>query len=141
MSSTSSELAALGSTTTVDFFRRLWPRPSTPRQDLFVSKAFTAAWGAAAVAFASFAALIDNLIEAVNILGSVFYGTILGLFIVGFFLRRITATPVLIGALVAQSIVIALFYASDVGFLWYNVIGCGTVVVVSSLLQSLRASR
>jgi ABC-type nitrate/sulfonate/bicarbonate transport system permease component len=79
MSSTSSELSALGSTTTVDLFKRLKPRHSTPRGDLFASKLFTAAWGVIAVSFASFAGLLDNLIQAVNILGSIFYGTILGL--------------------------------------------------------------
>jgi Na+/proline symporter len=140
MSSTSSELAALGSTTTVDFFRRLRPRDSTERQDLVASKLFTAAWGVAAVAFASFASMIDNLIEAVNILGSVFYGTILGLFIVGFFLRRVTAVPVLIAAAVAQTTVAILFFTSTIGFLWYNVIGCGIVVVLSSAIQWMRPS-
>ncbi|HEU4420878.1 MAG TPA: sodium:solute symporter [Planctomycetota bacterium] len=138
MSSTSSELAALGSTTTVDFFRRLRPRESTEHQDLVASKFFTAAWGVAAVSFASFASMIDNLIEAVNILGSVFYGTVLGLFIVGFFLRRITAAPVLIAAVVAQATVVTLFFTSSIGFLWYNVIGCGIVVVLSSVIQLLR---
>jgi len=123
MSSTSSELAALGSTTTVDLFKRLRPRASSPRQDLLVSKIFTAAWGVAAVSFASFAGLLDNLIQAVNILGSVFYGTILGLFAVAFFVRRVSATPVLIAAAVAQTTVLVLFFASDIGFLWYNVVG------------------
>jgi Na+/proline symporter len=141
MSSTSSELAALGSTTTVDFFKRLKPRASTPRQDLVASKVFTALWGVAAVSFASFASLLDNLIEAVNILGSVFYGTILGLFVVGFFLRRVRGTPVLIGAAVAQATVIALFLSSDVGFLWYNVIGCGIVVLLSTVLDQLLPRR
>ena len=138
MSSTSSELAALGSTTTVDFYKRLWSRTSSPRQDLIASKLFTAVWGAAAVSFASFAGMLDNLIQAVNILGSIFYGTILGLFAVAFFVRRVSATPVLIAALVAQAVVLILFVASDVGFLWYNVIGCGIVVVLSSVIEWLR---
>ena len=141
MSSTSSELAALGSTTTVDLFKRLRPRASSPRQDLLVSKIFTAAWGVAAVSFASFAGLLDNLIQAVNILGSVFYGTILGLFAVAFFVRRVSATPVLIAAAVAQTTVLVLFFASDIGFLWYNVIGCGIVVLLSSAIEWLRPAR
>lgn len=140
MSSTSSELAALGSTTTVDLFKRLRPRETSPRQDLIASKLFTAVWGVAAVAFASFASMLDNLIQAVNILGSVFYGTILGLFAVAFFVRRVGATPVLIAALVAQSVVAILFVASDIGFLWYNVIGCGIVVLLSSVIEWLRPS-
>ena len=138
MSSTSSELAALGSTTTVDLFKRVKPRPSSPREDLIASKVFTAAWGVAAVSFASFASLLDNLIQAVNILGSIFYGTLLGLFAVAFFVRRVGATPVLIAACVAQSVVLILFFASDIGFLWYNVIGCGIVVILSSVIEWLR---
>jgi Na+/proline symporter len=138
MSATSSELSALGSTTTVDLFKRLRPAVTTARSDLIASKLFTAAWGVAAVGFASFAALLDNLIQAVNILGSIFYGTILGLFTVGFFIRRVTATPLLIGALVAQTVILILFFTSDVGFLWYNVIGCGIVVVLSSAIEWLR---
>ena len=141
MGSTSSELAALGSTTTVDFFKRLRPRASTPRQDLLASKLLTAAWGAIAVGFACFAGLIDNLIQAVNILGSIFYGTILGLFAVAFFVKRVSGTPVLIAAGVAQATVLMLFFTSDIGFLWYNVIGCGIVVMLSLLLEEIRPAR
>jgi Na+/proline symporter len=135
MSSTSSELAALGSTTTVDLYKRLLRPDASPHADLRVSKLFTVLWGLVAVSFATFAALLDNLIEAVNILGSIFYGTVLGLFVVAFFVRRVTATPVLLGALVAQAVVIALFLTSDLGFLWYNVVGCGTVVALSVLVE------
>lgn len=143
MSSTSSELAALGSTTVVDLWKRVpWgARPAATeaeaaRRDLLASKLFTVAWGLLAVAFATFASLLDNLIQAVNILGSIFYGTLLGLFVVAFFVRRVTATPVLLGALVAQATVIALFFTSELGFLWYNVVGCGLVVVVSLAAQA-----
>ena len=142
MSSVASELAALGSTSVIDLYKRFGPaaaRGYAPRTDLLVSRAFTVLWGCVAVGFATFASLLDNLIQAVNILGSIFYGTVLGLFVVAFFLRRITATPVLIGALVAQATVIALFLASDLGFLWYNVVGCGLVVAVSAVLQALGA--
>jgi len=138
MSSTASELSALGSTTTIDLYKRIFRRRESVRHDLFVSKLFTVLWGLVAVSFASFAALLDNLIQAVNILGSIFYGTVLGLFVVGFFVRRVTATPVLWAALVAQAVVVALFFASDVGFLWYNVVGCGVVVVLAVLLELLR---
>jgi Na+/proline symporter len=131
MSSTSGELAALGSTTTVDFYKRLWKPGDDARHDLVVSRLFTVLWGGVAVSFATFAALLDNLIQAVNILGSIFYGTVLGLFVVAFFVRRVTATPVLLAALIAQATVIALFFASSVGFLWFNVIGCAVVVILS----------
>ena len=138
MSATASELTALGSTSTVDLYKRLAGGRASPRYDLFVSKLFTVLWGLVAVAFACFAGLLDNLIQAVNILGSIFYGTVLGLFVVAFFLRRVTATPVLLAALVAQAVVIVVFFASDLGFLWYNVIGCGIVVVLSFLLELVR---
>jgi Na+/proline symporter len=136
MSSISSELAALGSTTTVDMYKRIRgvPHGSTPG-DVRLSKLFTVAWGVMAIGFASFASLLDNLIQAVNILGSIFYGTVLGLFVVAFFVKRVTATPALIGAIVAQSLVIGLFFLSDIGFLWYNVIGCAVVVVVSLAVE------
>ena len=140
MSSTSSELAALGSTTTVDLYKRLLRRESSARHDLTASKLFTVAWGMLAVGFASFASLIDNLIQAVNILGSIFYGTLLGLFVVAFFVKRVTATPVLLAALVAQAVVVVLFLSSDIGFLWYNVIGCGIVVVLGYAIELVRAA-
>jgi Na+/proline symporter len=141
MSSTSSELAALGSTTTIDLYKRLWRPAGTPGHDLFMSKLFTVLWGLVAVSFATFAALLDNLIQAVNILGSVFYGTVLGLFVVAFFVRRVTATPVLIAALIAQTVVGVLFFASNLGFLWFNVVGCGLVVGLSMLFEGLRAAQ
>ncbi len=140
MSSTASELTALGSTSTIDLYKRAFASGAAPnpRRDLLVSKGFTVLWGLVAIGFASFASLVDNLIEAVNILGSIFYGTVLGLFVVGFFLKRITATPVLLGALVAQTVVAGLYFLSDLGFLWFNVIGCGIVVVLSALFEALR---
>jgi uncharacterized sodium:solute symporter family permease YidK len=135
MSSTASELAALGVTSTIDLYKRMLGPRAPARYDLLVSKLFTVVWGLVAVAFATFAALLDNLIEAVNILGSIFYGTVLGLFLVAFFVRRVTATPVLLAALGAQACVITLFLVSELGFLWYNVVGCGLVVGLSVLLE------
>jgi Na+/proline symporter len=141
MSAVASGLIALGVTTTVDFYLRirqgLGRPPASAKHDLRVSQLATIAWAAVAIGFASVASLFANLIEAVNILGSIFYGTILGLFVVAFFVRRVTATPVLIGAIAAQALVVILFFASDLGFLWYNVIGCGTVVAVSLVFQIL----
>jgi SSS family solute:Na+ symporter len=138
MGSSASELAALGSTTTIDLYKRLWRRPASDRHDLLASKLCTVLWGVVAVGFATFATLIENLIQAVNIVGSIFYGTLLGLFVVAFFLRRVTATPVLIAAVVAQTTVVVLFFTSGMGFLWYNVIGCSIVVLLSFALQLAR---
>ncbi len=146
MSSTSSELSALGSTSMIDLYKRLRhgkgsERTGDARRDLLISKLFTVGWGLVAIGFASFASMVDNLIEAVNILGSIFYGTVLGLFMVAFFLKRVTAGPVLIAALIAQATVVALYFASNLGFLWFNVIGCGIVVVLSLVFEFLRGSR
>ena len=140
MSSSASELAALGSTSHIDLYKRAF-RPDAQdggRRDLLISKGFTVLWGAVAIGFASFASLVDNLIEAVNIVGSIFYGTVLGLFVVAFFLKRVTATPVLVAALVAQTVVIALYFASDLGFLWFNVVGCAIVVVLAAIFEAMR---
>jgi Na+/proline symporter len=145
MSSVAGELVALGSTTTVDFYLRIRQalgRPPSPRtRDLRVSQLAMVAWGVIVLGFASGASLFANLIEAVNILGSIFYGTILGLFVVALFLRRITATPVLIGAAIAEALVVTLFFSSGLGFLWFNVIGCATVVGISALLQAVLPAR
>jgi Na+/proline symporter len=135
MSSTASELAALGATTTLDLYRRMRKQDPSPERDVLISKLFTGLWGLVAVGFASFASLLDNMIEAVNILGSIFYGTVLGIFLVAFFVRRVQATAVLIAALVAQATVITLFFATDIGFLWFNVIGSAVVVVLALLVQ------
>jgi Na+/proline symporter len=141
MSSVASELTALSTTTMVDIYRRSFKTDGTDRHYLRVSKALTLGWGAVAIAFASIASLFENLIQAVNIVGSLLYGTILGIFLVAFFFKRITATPVFISALIAEATVIAVYFwdnadkVEDIGFLWLNPIGCGVVIGVSLLLQ------
>lgn len=145
MSSVASELMALGATSSVDFYLRirqaLGRPPAGPKHGLRASQLATVAWGGFAILFASTASLFENLIEAVNIIGSIFYGTILGLFVVAFFLPRVTATPVFVGAVAAEALVVTLHFTSDLGFLWFNVIGCGVVVIVSLLLQAFLPRR
>jgi SSS family solute:Na+ symporter len=141
MSSIASELAALGATTTVDFYKRILRRDASDSQVLVASKAFTVFWGLVAIAFASFASLLDNLIQAVNILGSIFYGTVLGLFLVAFFLKHIRGNAVFIAAVVSQATVIGLFLGTSIGYLWYNVIGCTLVVALGLVFQILLPSR
>lgn len=136
MSSTSSELNALGSTTVVDLYHRLKPEKELSDQSrVFAGKAFTFLWGIIAVGFALYANLLENLIEAVNILGSLFYGVILGIFLVAFLLKKIRGNAVFFGALFAQSIVLALFFTVEIGYLWYNAIGCFGVIGLSYLFQ------
>jgi Na+/proline symporter len=136
MSSTASELSALGSTSVVDLYRRLLRPEADERHTVLAGRAFTVLWGAVAIAFATFASTVDNLIQAVNVLGSIFYGVILGIFLVALFLRRVGANAVLIGAAVAQLAVVAAYLASDIGFLWFNVIGCALVVAVAVVAQA-----
>lgn len=137
MSSVASELNALGSTTTVDLYKRFFRPDASERHDVIASRLWTAIWGLVALGFAMSASLFDNLIEAVNILGSIFYGTILGIFIVAFFFKKLRATPTLVGAVAAQGTVVTLFILTDIGFLWYNVIGCAVVVGVATIVQGL----
>jgi len=135
LSSTASELTALGGTTVVDFYKRSFRPDATDAHTVRAAKLFTAGWGVLAVAFAALASLVDNLIQAVNILGSLFYGTILGLFLVALFTKRLRATPVFVAALLSEGIVIVAWLTTDIGFLWFNVIGCALVVALSWLLQ------
>ncbi len=139
MSSIASELNALATTCAVDLYQRLRHPGDAGAAGVRATKVFTVVWGLVALTFASVADLFDNLIEAVNVLGSLFYGTVLGLFVVAFFLRRVGARAVLVGGLVAQGSVLVAFVLTDLGFLWFNVIGCAITVVVASLLQPLMA--
>jgi Na+/proline symporter len=137
MSATASALNALGTTSLVDFYRRSVNPQVENDQALRLTKGFTVIWGVFAVGFAIFAAQLDNLIQAVNILGSIFYGPMLGVFLVGFFFKSLRGTPVFWSTLLSQVLVIAVFASSDVGFLWYNVIGCSAVVVLSFCLNAV----
>lgn len=140
MSSTSSELNALASTTSVDFYRRLIKKEASEAHYLMVSKVFTFGWGVLAILFALLAKNSENLIEAVNIIGSLFYGTILGIFLVAFFLKWIKGNVVFAAAIVAQIGVIACHFLTEagyfkLGYLWYNAIGCGITFVLSMIIS------
>jgi Na+/proline symporter len=132
MSAVASELTALASTTVVDIYKRSLCKEATDAHYVRAAKIFTAAWGVLAVLFATFASLLDNLIQAVNILGSLFYGTVLGIFLVAFFLRRVRGTAVFLAAIVSEAVVVAVFLRTSVSFLWYNVIGCAAVILLSA---------
>jgi Na+/proline symporter len=137
VSSLSSELAALGSTSVVDFYRATFQPDRTDAHYVAASKWLTALWGAIAISFALFANLAENLIQAINILGSIFYGVILGLFLVAFFLRRIGGSAAFWAAVTAQLTVFVLYNTLTISYLWYNAIGCAACVGLSMLLQSL----
>ncbi len=141
MSSTASELNALASTTTVDIYKRLWRKNESDRHYLNASKGWTFFWGMVAVFFATFGTLFDNLIQFVNIVGSIFYGTILGIFLVAFYMKWIKSNAVFIAALISQIGIIAIFYfmiflpeEEMLSYLWLNIIGALAVMIISGFL-------
>jgi len=140
MSSTSSELNALASTTVVDIYGRLMKRKASDAHYLAASKAATVLWGIVAIAFAESFRGRETLVEAVNIVGSLFYGTILGIFLAAFYVKALRATSVFIGAWVALAAVFGCHILTemgkiDIGYLWYNVIGCVLVILVAFAVQ------
>lgn len=137
MSSTSSELSALATTTTIDIYKRSVKPNETDKKYVWMTKLFTVVWGLVAIAFASIGTLFENLIQFVNIIGSVFYGTILGIFLVAFYLRKIGGNAVFIAAIISEIIVIWIFYADVVGYLWLNAIGCINTIILSLIIQRL----
>jgi Na+/proline symporter len=136
MSSISAALNSLASCTVVDFYERLKRTSDDSAAAVRASRISTLAWGLFSITIAGYARYLGNLIEAVNILGSLFYGVILGIFVCALYLRRIKSTSLFYGALIAQVGVIALYVLQvPVSFLWYNVVGC-ILVPVSALLLS-----
>ena len=146
MSSTSSELNALASTTSVDFYKRAIKKDGSDQHYVNTSKLLTFVWGVLAILFAILAKNSENLIEAVNIAGSIFYGTILGIFLVAFFLKWVQGNAVFVAALIAQSCVIVIHFLTEadyfkLSYLWYNVVGCGGTFILSMVLQFLMPTK
>jgi SSS family solute:Na+ symporter len=134
MGSTASGLNSLASTTVVDFYKKYRP-DETEHRYLSVSRWSTLGWGVFCIIAAFFASRLGNLIEAVNILGSLFYGTILGIFLVAFYLKKIKSQAVFYGALFSQILVTIAWCMNVTAFLWLNVAGCLLVIFSSSVLQ------
>ncbi len=141
MSSTASEINALASTTSIDLYKRS-KGGKNDRHYLQMSKGFTVLWGIIAILVACTAGLAENLIELVNIIGSIFYGNILGVFLLAFFVKFVKSSAVFIAALINQVLVITLFMLDkneiiDLPYLWLNFIGCVTVMAIAVLLQAI----
>jgi SSS family solute:Na+ symporter len=146
MSSSASELNALGSTSTVDLYKRSIKKDASDEHYVRSSKVFTAVWGLGAIFFATYVSLFENLIQAINLLGSLFYGTILGVFMVGFFMKWIKGRAVFIAALLSQAVILLVHFRNgtgilgfhwEIGFLWYNAIGCIAVMLFGLILQQI----
>ncbi|WP_200978796.1 sodium:solute symporter [Echinicola sp. 20G] len=144
MSSTASELNALGATSTIDIYKRSINKNQNERHYTLSSKLMTAVWGVFAILFATYATLFENLIQAVNLLGSLFYGTILGIFLVGFYMKWVRGNAVFLAALVTEVVILLIHWKNgselfgisiDIGYLWYNAIGCLLLMLLSAVFQ------
>jgi Na+/proline symporter len=134
MASAAAGLNALASTTVIDLYKPA--RPAANEQHyVSVSRWATITWGVLGIGFALFAARLENLIQAVNILGSLFYGTILGIFVVAFFMKRIESRAVFWAAVITQGIIFLLFFTTNIAYLWYNIIGCALVMLLAAVWQ------
>ena len=140
MSSTASELNALAATTTIDLYQRNVLEKS-PAHYVTVSKGFTLLWGIIAILFASVGNLFENLIQLVNIIGSIFYGTILGIFLVAIFINHVKGQAVFWAAIISEGIVLLLFSNNVVSFLWLNLIGAILTVLFALLLQIILTTK
>ncbi|MDI1354746.1 MAG: sodium:solute symporter [bacterium] len=141
MGSTASGLNSLASTTVVDFYKRLLRKDATDHHYLQASRMATVCWGLFCIIVAFYANKLGNLIEAVNILGSLFYGTILGIFLVAFYMKRISGNSVFYAALLAQAFIAYAWIVNLTAFLWLNVIGCLMVMGFSLLIQKFSKLR
>ena len=134
MSSTSSEINALATTTSIDILKRNF-RNINDDNIVFFTKLMTLFWGSCAIAIACVAYLADNLIQLVNIIGSIFYGNVLGIFLIAFFVKALKSNAVFIGAIITQAIIIIAWFYDWMPFLWLNVFGCVMVILISFLIH------
>jgi Na+/proline symporter len=141
MSSSSSEISALATCSTIDIYQNLYNKNQSEAHYTKVGKIFTLLWGIIIIAFANMCSLFENLIQFVNIIGSLFYGTILGIFVTGIFTKSISSKSVLIASLITECIIIVLYCNKTVEYLWLNPIGCFLVVGISFLIQKSKTQQ
>jgi len=135
MSSSSSEINALASTSTVDIYKRSLAKEKSDTHYLNASKMSTLLWGVLAITFATLATKAENLIQFVNIVGSLFYGTVLGIFLTAFFIKRIKSNAVFIAAIITQLIIFYLYFNDILAFLWFNLVGPLLVIILGFIIQ------
>jgi Na+/proline symporter len=135
MSSTSGEINSLAAVTVIDLYQRHIRKDASDHHYLTASRAATVFWGVYAVAFAQYGSSFGALIEAVNIIGSLFYGGLLGVFVLAFFFKSVRANGAFLGVLAGEAAIFAAFLFTKISFLWYNVIGCLVVIAVGVLVS------
>jgi Na+/proline symporter len=141
MSSSSGEVNSLATVTVIDVYRRHVHPNATDHHYLWASRLATAFWAGYAVFFAQYAKKLGSLIEAVNLLGSLFYGSLLGVFVLAFWFRRVSGTGAFIGMLAGEAAVFWAYSFTGISFLWYNVIGCVVVIATGLVVSWLGAPR
>ena len=137
MSSTASGLNALASTTAIDIYKRNVKGEKTEKHFVNATKFFTILWGIIAILFACVGTLFENLIQLVNIVGSIFYGTVLGIFLVGFYIKFVKAKAIFWGAVISQLLIFYIYYLDVVSFLWLNFIGAMITLFLSISIQMI----
>jgi len=135
MSSTASGISALASTTAIDIYKRNLKETKSEKHFVSATKFFTILWGLIAILFACIGTLFENLIQLVNIVGSIFYGTVLGIFLVGFYIKFVKAKAIFWGAVISQLLIFYIYYLGKVSFLWLNFIGAMLTIVLSIAIQ------
>ena len=144
MSSTASGLNALASTTAIDIYKRNLKTEKSEKHYLNATKFFTLVWGIVAILFACVGTLFENLIQLVNIIGSIFYGTVLGIFLVGFYIKKVKAKAMFYSAIISQITIFIIYYFAiyiypsgeeKLGYLWLNFIGATLTILLSLLLE------
>ncbi len=141
MGSTASALNSLTSTTVIDIYKRLINKQASDGRYLSVSRWITVIWGFFCILMALYASKLGNLIEAVNILGSLFYGTILGIFVVAFYFKKIGGAATFVAALITECIIFGLWLGNVMAFLWLNVVGCVVLVILAWIIEMMRAGK
>jgi Na+/proline symporter len=140
MSSSSGEVNSLATVTVIDVYRRHVHPNASDHHYLWVSRLATAFWAGYAVFFAQYAKKLGSLIEAVNLLGSLFYGSLLGVFVLAFWFRRVSGTGAFLGMLAGEAAIFWAFWFTGISFLWYNVIGCVVVILTGLVVSWFRPS-
>jgi SSS family transporter len=141
MSSSSGELSALATSSIIDIYKRFIKREASEKHYLMISRIMMAFWGLYGIVFAQYAGKMGSLVEAVNILGSLFYGTMLGIFLLAFYFKSVNGTAAFIGALAGEIVVLICFQFTPIAWLWYNVIGCFVVIGVGIIITTFKKNR
>jgi Na+/proline symporter len=141
MSSTASEISALATTSTIDIYKRSIKPDGDDAHYVNTTRWMKILWGGIAISFACVGTLFENLIQFVNIVGSVFYGTILGIFLIALYFKKIKGNDVFLAAILSECIVIGIFFADIIGYLWLNFIGCILVIAFSYIMRAVRQVR